>query len=56
MRSNTTIVSWTEKLITVSSAVRNSASISSSINWPRIAATPITRITSWSMASTAQTP
>ena len=39
-RSNTTIVSWTEKPMTVSIAVTNSASIWRSMNVPRSAKTP----------------
>ena len=55
-RSNTTIVSWTLKPMTVSIAVTNSASISTWKNVPRMANTPTTTITSWSSETRAVTP
>src|SRR5688500_8403180 len=56
MRSNTTIVSWTEKPMTVSIAVTNRASISTWKNVPRIAKAPTTTTTSCSSETSAVTP
>src|SRR5215204_5084369 len=56
MRSNTTIVSWTEKPMTVSIAVTNRASISTWKNVPRIANAPTTTTTSCSSDASAVTP
>ena len=47
IRSNTTIVSWTLKPMTVSIAVTNRASISIRKIVPSIAKIPTTTITSW---------
>ena len=55
-RSNTTIVSWTEKPMTVSIAVTNRPSIWRPKNVPRIANTPTTTRTSCSSATSAVTP
>ena len=55
-RSNTTIVSWTEKPMTVSMAVTNSASICRPKNVPPMAKTPMTTTTSWSRAAMAVMP
>ena len=56
IRSNTTIVSWTEKPMTVSIAVTNRPSICMPANVPRIANTPTTTSTSWSSATRAVVP
>ena len=55
-RSNTTIVSWTEKPMTVSIAVTNRLSIWSPTKVPRIAKAPTTTRTSWRSAISAVTP
>src|SRR4051794_19184316 len=56
IRSNTTIVSCTEKPMTVSIAVTNRLSIWSPRNVPRIANAPTTTRTSWRSEISAQTP
>src|SRR5262245_54538206 len=55
-RSNTTIVSWTEKPMTVSIAVTNRPSIWSPAKVPRNANTPTTTSTSWSSEISAVVP
>ena len=56
IRSNTTIVSWTLKPMTVSIAVTKSPSTWTLKSVPRIAKIPSTTITSWSSATSAVTP
>src|SRR6187549_3492772 len=55
-RSNTTIVSWTEKPMTVRIAVTNRLSIWTPKNVPRSAKAPTTTMTSWTSATSAVTP
>ena len=56
MRSNTTMVSWTEKPTTVRSAVTNSASTSNPATLPRMAHRPTTSTVSCNRAITAHAP
>ena len=56
IRSNTTIVSWTEKPMIVSIAVTNRLSIWTLNSVPRIAKMPTTTMTSWSSEIRAVTP
>src|SRR3990172_2909606 len=55
-RSKTTIVSWTEKPMTVSIAVTNSASTWRPKNVPPMAKMPTTTMTSWTSAAIAVMP
>src|SRR5207248_11531717 len=56
IRAKITIVSWTEKPITVRAAVTNRVLISPSVvKWPMIEKTPASTKTSWSRARMAQT-